>query len=106
MAPVNDSEDPFDVITDEPNLGIIVRTDFSDETAWSVFLQRLHDEESELINSSSSSNEAAEAGSDAMDEDESDDEGFGGRSDNDEHFGGGSDAGEYGGGYGEFEDDY
>jgi len=42
--------DPFDGVTrDVPELGLIVRTDFSDEAAWSAFCTRLQDSEKELV---------------------------------------------------------
>ncbi|KAH0827945.1 hypothetical protein J3R83DRAFT_3582 [Lanmaoa asiatica] len=42
--------DPLDGVTrDVPELGLIVRTDFSDEPSWAVFCTRLQDSEKELI---------------------------------------------------------
>jgi hypothetical protein len=42
--------DPLDGVTrDVPELGLIVRTDFSDEPSWTTFCTRLQDSEKELI---------------------------------------------------------
>lgn len=42
--------DPFDGVTrDVPELGLIVRTDFSDEPSWAAFCTRLQDSEKELF---------------------------------------------------------
>lgn len=75
---VDQDEDPLDAITNEPTLGIVVRTDFSDDQAWAAFLQRLHDEEAELTQSPAATAPAMTADEsndeDAMDEDDSDEE--------------------------------
>ena len=42
--------DPLDEVTrDMPELGLIVRTDFSDETSWEAFCARLQDSEKEFV---------------------------------------------------------
>lgn len=52
MTSVAESEtdpDPLDGVTrDVPGLGLIVRTDFSDEPSWAAFCVRLQDSEKEL----------------------------------------------------------
>ena len=47
-------EDLFDEITDDeaPGLGILVRTDFSDDEAWRTFLEKLKEGEEEFSSSS------------------------------------------------------
>lgn len=50
-AEFDNDPDPLDGVTrDVPELGLIVRTDFSDEAAWTAFCTRLQDSEKELIN--------------------------------------------------------
>ena len=46
---VSDS-DPLDSLTDETSsLGLLLRTDYSDEDAWQAFLRRLRDGEAEFV---------------------------------------------------------
>jgi hypothetical protein len=83
-----DDDDPCDVITDGPELGVLVRTDYSDEDAWMVFFTKLQECEKDLAEEaaadpddmqedvipSDNKNTAPPAEDDEMDEDsESDD---------------------------------
>jgi hypothetical protein len=46
---VEDDDDPWDAYsTDAPGLGLLVRTDFSNEDAWQSFYARLQDAEHEI----------------------------------------------------------
>lgn len=72
--------DPLDGVTrDVPELGLLVRTDFSDEPSWTAFCTRLQDSEKELILGSDQVDENASRpadhdGVDDGDQDDSDDE--------------------------------
>ncbi|KAH8093956.1 hypothetical protein BXZ70DRAFT_1010278 [Cristinia sonorae] len=59
-------DDPLDDVADEdaPGLGLVIRTDFSDENAWEYFVTKLKEGEAEFT---ADSNENAE--DDAMDQD-------------------------------------
>src|SRR6266550_3996041 len=41
-------DDPLDELTNGEELGIILRTDYSDESAWEIFLSKLKDGEEEV----------------------------------------------------------
>ncbi|KAI0743468.1 hypothetical protein C8Q80DRAFT_1220462 [Daedaleopsis nitida] len=48
-ADFNTDEDPFDDISDDaPGIGIVVRTDYSNEDAWQAFVAKLQDAEAEF----------------------------------------------------------
>jgi hypothetical protein len=48
-APYTTDDDPLDSVSlDTPGLGLLVRTDFTDEAAWQAFLTKLRDAESEF----------------------------------------------------------
>lgn len=50
IAASDTDSDPFDGVTrDVPELGLIVRTDFSDEHSWAAFCARLQESEKELV---------------------------------------------------------
>ncbi|KAI0812527.1 hypothetical protein BC629DRAFT_1473537, partial [Irpex lacteus] len=67
VAPYTTDDDPLDsVSTDAPGLGILVRTDFSNEQAWQSFLEKLHEAEAEFA----ADVEVGPTEDDAMDEDE------------------------------------
>lgn len=75
--------DPFDRVThDVPGLGLIVRTDFSDEASWAEFCTRLQDSEKELIQGSDDGGENASK-PDGAEEDEQGDSDDNGDSDSD-----------------------
>jgi hypothetical protein len=63
-------------VTDESTLGIVIRSDFTDDTAWTNFLSRLRDEEAALARPSSAEAEddvpmdEGEESSESEDEDE------------------------------------
>ncbi|KAJ3565903.1 hypothetical protein NP233_g7339 [Leucocoprinus birnbaumii] len=43
--------DPMDVITDCEEVGLVIRTDFSNDDAWNAFVSKLKDAEKELLGS-------------------------------------------------------
>ncbi|KAF8556321.1 hypothetical protein OG21DRAFT_1409182 [Imleria badia] len=50
IAESDNDLDPLDEVTrNAPELGLVVRTDFSDEASWAAFCARLQDSEKELI---------------------------------------------------------
>jgi len=59
-ASANDStvedNDPFDEILDGPEVGILIRTDYSNEAAWQAFLIRLQHAEKELADAMEKNN--------------------------------------------------
>jgi hypothetical protein len=74
---IEDDSDPWDVYsTDASGLGLLVRTDFSDEEAWQAFATRLQDAEHEMApdHSPSKGDQAMNVEEDEG-EDSSDDEG-------------------------------
>lgn len=76
-APYTTDDDPLDAIsTDAPGLGVVLRTDFSDESAWQTFLAKLKDAESEFAAEVDAPMDAdsKDAEGEEMDEDEEDDE--------------------------------
>ena len=65
--------DPLDGVTrDVPVLGLIVRTDFSDEPSWGAFCTRLRDSEKDIISDSGDMDEKQPLQSDSADEPEDD----------------------------------
>lgn len=44
-----DDPDPFDYLTEDDELGVIIRTDFSNEEAWSAFCNHVQLSQKELI---------------------------------------------------------
>ena len=76
-ADFSTDDDPLDDISDEaPGLGVLVRTDFSDEDAWQAFYSKLQEAEREFTSDAepmvveNAPAEGVAAQNDAMDEDE------------------------------------
>lgn len=78
-AEYSTDDDPLDSVTvDAPGLGIIVRTDFTNEEAWNTFCERLQEAEAEFSTApdepmeaeSSTAGESSKEKDEAMDEDE------------------------------------
>jgi len=65
-------QDPFDHLTEDDQLGLIIRTDFSDEDAWATFLNQVQlsqkDLISELTNHPASTDDADDGESDSSNE--------------------------------------
>lgn len=51
LEDITEDDDPFDSITNNGALGILLRTDFSDEAAWNIFALRVTGAEKELTDS-------------------------------------------------------
>ncbi|PFH52033.1 hypothetical protein AMATHDRAFT_2519 [Amanita thiersii Skay4041] len=62
--------DPLDIYTDGPELGVLLRTDFSDDDAWDAFCSKLQMGEQEIKESISDTQNAEEKGDESMDEDD------------------------------------
>lgn len=73
-----DDDDPYDgFTTDAPTLGVIVRTDYTNENAWDTFLERLRSAEADIAvdapaDPQPSANAAAPSGATDVDESDSD----------------------------------
>ncbi|KAK7057421.1 hypothetical protein R3P38DRAFT_2840860 [Favolaschia claudopus] len=46
---LDEEDDPFDELVDGPQLGLLVRTDFSDGQSWKSFCERLKSEEQDMV---------------------------------------------------------
>ena len=44
-----DDADPMDEFLADDELGVLIRTDFSDESAWAAFVQKVRDAQAELV---------------------------------------------------------
>jgi len=50
-ADYDNDDDPLDPLTDGEEVGLLVRTDFSNDSAWNAFVQKLQGAETELLTS-------------------------------------------------------
>ncbi|KAF9445907.1 hypothetical protein P691DRAFT_805016, partial [Macrolepiota fuliginosa MF-IS2] len=50
-ADFDNDDDPLDLATDGEEVGLLVRTDFSNDSAWNTFVQKLQEAETELLTS-------------------------------------------------------